>query len=152
MLDIGAGTGILGYMACDAGASRVLAIERSGIIELARDVAIVNGLAERITHYQCSSLDVEIAEKADVAIFSMLARFGADRPLERRTVGVFLWRGADRRSEYVGVDPCARRGADRCTDLRCSAALRLHRLSRPPVRGVLPGRAIGKRPCDPRLE
>lgn len=78
VLDVGAGTGILGYLACRAGASRVHAIEPSDILELAREIAAANGLADRIVHRRLLSFDVDLPARADVAIVSMLSRFGVE--------------------------------------------------------------------------
>jgi len=48
VVDVGTGTGILGMMACRAGARTVYAIEPDQIIESARQVCAANGLAEQI--------------------------------------------------------------------------------------------------------
>ena len=44
VLDLASGTGILGLLACEAGARRVYAIEATGMTEIARAVASANGL------------------------------------------------------------------------------------------------------------
>lgn len=78
VLDAGAGTGVLGYAACASGARHVIAVERSEILEVARDVGRVNGLADRVTYVNRSTHELDVAERADVGIFSMLARFGVE--------------------------------------------------------------------------
>ena len=52
VLDLGAGAGVLSFIALDAGAAHVYAIERSPVIEVAREIARGNGLADRITFIQ----------------------------------------------------------------------------------------------------
>jgi transposase len=50
VLDLGAGTGMLGYFACEAGAKSVIAVDRGDIIGLARRIAADNGYEDRISH------------------------------------------------------------------------------------------------------
>jgi SAM-dependent methyltransferase len=76
VLDIGTGTGLLSYFACQAGARRVYAIEAAPVIALARELAQANGLADRITFVPGSSLDVTLPERADVLITETLWNFG----------------------------------------------------------------------------
>ena len=47
-LDLGSGTGILGLLACRAGARRVYAIDHGGMAQPARAIAHANGLDDRI--------------------------------------------------------------------------------------------------------
>ena len=63
VVDIGTGTGVLSVFAAKAGASRVYAIEREPIIEVARDIASRNGLSDIITFIEGSSLDIEVPER-----------------------------------------------------------------------------------------
>jgi protein arginine N-methyltransferase 1 len=78
VVDIGSGTGVLSLFAAMAGASRVYAIEREPIIEVARDIASGNGLSETIRFIDGSSLDVEIPELADVLITETIGNSGFD--------------------------------------------------------------------------
>jgi SAM-dependent methyltransferase len=68
VLDLGCGTGALGYFACEAGASRVIALDRGDILELAARLAADNGYADRITHVRASSAEAELLTRADVIV------------------------------------------------------------------------------------
>lgn len=76
VLDLGAGSGILGLLACRAGAGKVYAIEETGLISLTRRIAADNGLAARIEHVKALSLDVSLPERADVVCCDQIGRFG----------------------------------------------------------------------------
>ncbi|PYM93211.1 MAG: SAM-dependent methyltransferase, partial [Candidatus Rokuibacteriota bacterium] len=78
VLDLGAGTGILGLMACRAGAKRVYAVDEGPIIGLARDIAAANGLQDRITHIKGLSTRVELPERVDVVLADQIGRFGLE--------------------------------------------------------------------------
>jgi protein arginine N-methyltransferase 1 len=68
VLDIGTGPGIFAVLACQLGASRVYAVEPSDIIQVARDVAMANGCADRIEFIQDISTRVTLPMRADVII------------------------------------------------------------------------------------
>ena len=76
VLDLGAGTGILGLMACRAGAKRVYAVDEGPIIGLAHEVAAANGFQDRITHIKGLSTRVELPERVDVVLADQIGRFG----------------------------------------------------------------------------
>jgi Ribosomal protein L11 methyltransferase (PrmA) len=76
VLDLGAGTGILGLMACRAGAKRVYAVDEGPIIGLAREIARANGFQDRITHIKGLSTRVELPERVDVVLADQIGRFG----------------------------------------------------------------------------
>jgi len=78
VLDLGAGTGILGLMACRAGAKRVYAVDEGPIIGLARDIAAANGFQDRITHIKGLSTRVELPERVDVVLADQIGRFGLE--------------------------------------------------------------------------
>ena len=68
MLDLGSGTGILGLMACRAGARRVYAVDDGNVIELARMIAHANGFTDRVVHIQGHSTQTQLPELADVVV------------------------------------------------------------------------------------
>ena len=76
VVDLGAGTGILGMLACRAGAARVYAIEADGMIEVARALARANGLADRIVFLMQHSSEVALPEQVDVVAGDLIGRMG----------------------------------------------------------------------------
>lgn len=78
VVDLGAGTGILGMMALRAGAARVYAIEKDPILKVARDLASENGLRDRITFLEADSRRVRLPEKADLIVGDYVAHLGAE--------------------------------------------------------------------------
>ena len=82
VFDLGAGAGILGMLACAAGAAKVYAVDPSEIIALLPEIAAANGFADRIIVRQKLSYDFDPPERADVVIASMqgTAGIGNDLP------------------------------------------------------------------------
>lgn len=78
VLDLASGTGILGLLACRAGARRVYAVEAAEIIGLARQICRANGYGERVTFVNELSTDVELPEKVDVVVTEQIGRFGVE--------------------------------------------------------------------------
>lgn len=68
VVDLGCGTGFFSLLACRLGASRVFAIERDEAIEVARELARANGLADRIEFLQDDSRRVRLPVPADVLV------------------------------------------------------------------------------------
>lgn len=81
VVDLGAGTGILGLMACQAGAARVYAIERTSLIGVARQIAVANAFGDRIIHLQASSELVDLPERADGVVTDQIGHFGFEAGL-----------------------------------------------------------------------
>ena len=48
VIDMGCGTGLLGLLALEAGAAKVIAVDRGPIIELARETFEANGFGDRV--------------------------------------------------------------------------------------------------------
>ena len=65
ILEIGTGPGFFPIMACQAGARRVFAIESSDVIQVAREVAVANGCADRIEFFEDVSTKVTLPERVD---------------------------------------------------------------------------------------
>jgi protein arginine N-methyltransferase 1 len=81
VIDLGAGTGVLGLLACEAGASRVYAVEPSGLIEVARRVAIANGFGDRIVYVNALAAHANLPEQADGIVADQIGHFGFEAGL-----------------------------------------------------------------------
>lgn len=84
VVDIGCGSGVLSFMACEAGAGKVYAIEGGPVIEVARELAIDNGFADRIEFLGGWSIEVGLPEPADVLISETIGNAGLDE-------GIVAW-------------------------------------------------------------
>jgi predicted RNA methylase len=78
VLDLGAGLGILGFMALRAGAAHVYSVEKTDSIELARKIAERNGLSDRVTFFHGNSKDFVLDEPVDVLLSETLGSFGVE--------------------------------------------------------------------------
>jgi SAM-dependent methyltransferase len=78
VVDLGAGTGILGFLALRAGARRVYAIERHPIVRLARAVAAENGYGDRVRFVEGDSRRVRLPEQADLIVSDLVGPLGID--------------------------------------------------------------------------
>ena len=76
VLDLGAGLGVLGVLACRAGARRVHAVESSAAWALGRDIVRTAGLADRVTFVHASSFDLHLDERVDAIVADVHAPFG----------------------------------------------------------------------------
>jgi protein arginine N-methyltransferase 1 len=79
-----------------AGASRVYAIEREPVIDIAREIAAHNEMLNSIVFIEGSSRDVEIPERADVLITETIGNIGFDE-------GIITW-VADARKRFLKPD------------------------------------------------
>ena len=75
--DLGTGSGIFALMAARLGARRVFAIEPDDVIQLAKELAVANAVADRIEFIQDLSTNLELPERADVIVFDL----GGNLPL-----------------------------------------------------------------------
>lgn len=78
VVDLGSGTGILGLLACSAGAARVYAIDGGGMAPSARAIARANGLDDRVRVLDGHSTEIDLPERADLLVTDQIGRFGFD--------------------------------------------------------------------------
>ncbi len=78
VLDLGCGTGLLGLIACEAGAARVYAVDDGGMIEIARAIAQASEFGPRIIHVPGHSTKIDLPERPGVLVFDQIGSFGFD--------------------------------------------------------------------------
>jgi protein arginine N-methyltransferase 1 len=76
VLDLGSGTGILGLLACRAGAKQVYAVDEGGMIEVARGLCDANGFADRMTFIKGLSTQIDLPERVDLVVADQIGHFG----------------------------------------------------------------------------
>jgi protein arginine N-methyltransferase 1 len=81
VLDLASGTGVLGLLACQAGARRVYAVDDGAIVGIARDVAAASAFADRVTVMRTRSIWAELPEKVDVVVTDQIGHFGFEAGL-----------------------------------------------------------------------
>jgi Ribosomal protein L11 methyltransferase (PrmA) len=81
VIDLASGTGILGLLACRAGAARVYCIEAGAIVGLARAVASANGFQDRMRFVHAHSSVAQLPERADVLVTDQIGQFGFEAGL-----------------------------------------------------------------------
>jgi hypothetical protein len=81
VVDLGSGTGILGLMACRAGAGRVYSIDDGPIVGLAREICRANGFADRMVFHRDMSTRLVLPEPADALVTDQIGRFGFEAGL-----------------------------------------------------------------------
>lgn len=75
VLDIGAGTGVLGLMAARLGARRVYLVDPEDVIAVAAEVALANGLEGRVHCLHGRMDDVQVPERVDVILSVLTGNF-----------------------------------------------------------------------------
>jgi hypothetical protein len=78
VLDIGAGSGILSFFACEAGARRVLAIESQHTADVVTLLARHLGYSDRLEVIHDRSTNIALPEPADLLVTETLGPFGFD--------------------------------------------------------------------------
>jgi type I protein arginine methyltransferase len=75
VLDLGSGTGLLGLLACEAGAGKVYAVEAGPMASVAAAVFERNGVADRVEVIRAHSTDVWLPEPVDVVVGDQIGGF-----------------------------------------------------------------------------
>ncbi len=96
VVDLGTGSGVLAYLACRAGASRVYAIEGDRAVGLAHLLAPGTGYADRITFIDRPSFQVTLPERVDVVLGDVFDTFG----LQARGLSALI----DARHRFLNAD------------------------------------------------
>ena len=96
VLDLGSGTGILGLLACRAGAKHVYVIDEGPMLEVARANYRANGFADRATFINSFSLDAALPEKVDLVVADQMGPMG----VEGRLIEAFV----DARERFLASD------------------------------------------------
>jgi protein arginine N-methyltransferase 1 len=86
VLDIGAGSGVLSFFACLAGARKVHAIEMSGALPLARELCAGNRFNDIVEFRQGRSQEIQLPEPVDVIVSDTGCSFG----LQGGLLGILL--------------------------------------------------------------
>jgi len=86
VVDLGAGTGILSFLACAAGAQRVYAIEESAVSVYGEMLAAAGGFRDRVRFINEPSSQVTLPEQADVIVADIHDTFG----LQPGGLGAFI--------------------------------------------------------------
>ena len=76
--DLGCGSGFLGLLCLQAGASRVYAIDSSAMIDVARESMMRAGHGDHATFIRGKSSQIELPERVDVVICDHVGYFGFD--------------------------------------------------------------------------
>jgi len=78
VLDIGTGSGILSFFACEAGARRVIAVETHHTADLATFLARHLGYSDRMKVIHERSTNIDLTEPANLLVTETLGPFGFD--------------------------------------------------------------------------
>lgn len=81
--DLGCGTGVLACLAVKAGAARCHAVELGSSIELARELAQANGIADRVILHQTDARTLQLDEPVDVVVGDVLGVLGVEDSVTR---------------------------------------------------------------------
>lgn len=106
VVDLGCGSGILSFFACEAGAARVYAIDQTHAADVASLLARHLGFSDRITVLHAEAKTLELPERADVLLSETLGVTGLDEGITESVADArerFLKPGARIVPQRVGV-------------------------------------------------
>ena len=78
VLDLGCGSGILGLLCLRAGAGRVVAVDATAMIDVARETFARANLADRVVFIRGESRRIELPEPVDAIVCDQVGFFGFD--------------------------------------------------------------------------
>ncbi len=81
VLDLGCGTGILGLLALQAGASHVHAVDRHPILYVAEKLYRENGFGDRVTTYHSEISELRLRKKVDLIVADLIGHAGVNESL-----------------------------------------------------------------------
>lgn len=76
VLDLGSGTGILGMLACQAGAARVYGVDSGPMAGVARSIVRANAFQDRMTIVRGHSTQVTLPEPVSLVVTDQIGNFG----------------------------------------------------------------------------
>ncbi len=85
VLDLGTGSGIMAFFACQAGARHVYAVDSSDFIHFARQLARENGLEEQITFIQEDIRKLQLDRQVDVIVSELITKIAIGERMEELT-------------------------------------------------------------------
>jgi SAM-dependent methyltransferase len=106
VVDLGCGSGILSFFACEAGAARVYAIDQTHLADVASFLARHLGFGDRITVLHGEAKTLELPERADVLLSETMGVLGLDEGIGEIVADArerFLKPGARIVPQRVGV-------------------------------------------------
>ncbi len=83
VIDMGCGSGLLGLLALEAGAARLIAVDSGPILELARETFECNGFGDRVEYHRMHSSKLTLATPADVLVYDQVGGFAHEVGLTR---------------------------------------------------------------------
>ena len=83
VIDMGCGSGLLGLLALEAGAARLIAVDSGPILELARETFECNGFGDRVEYHRVHSSELTLAVPADVLVYDQVGGFAHEVGLTR---------------------------------------------------------------------
>ena len=83
VIDMGCGSGLLGLLALEAGAARLIAVDSGPILELARETFERNGFGDRVEYHRMHSSELTLATPADVLVYDQVGGFAHEVGLTR---------------------------------------------------------------------
>ena len=78
VIDVGAGSGILSLFSASAGASKVYAIEVTEIINVAKQLAVINNLSDKIEFLNDSAQTVNLDQQVDLIVSEWMGMFAIE--------------------------------------------------------------------------